>query len=147
MVRNIAKIWKLTVARIFLSASHITGFHRRHLSALSAIRWVSGVRLAAGRPLVGPSDNCEREAAVSARRDYQPAAHVGASVCAWHAGQSATRRSRSKSEPPWARLTTWWTLEDAPAGRRPRSASGRAERPPGFRLCMWFPRGLTRVKS
>ena len=73
-VRNIAKIWKLTVARIFLSASHITGFHRRHLSALSAIRWVSGVRLAAGRPLVGPSDNCEREAAVSARRDYQPAA-------------------------------------------------------------------------
>ncbi len=76
-VRNIAKIWKLTVARIFLSASHITGFHRRHLSALSAIRWVSGVRLAAGRPLVGPSDNCEREAAVNARRDYQPAAHVG----------------------------------------------------------------------
>jgi peptidoglycan/LPS O-acetylase OafA/YrhL len=38
-------------------------------------------------------------------------------------------------------------LEGAPAGRRPRSASGRAERPPGFRLCMWLPRGLTRVKS
>ena len=23
--------------------------------------------------------------------------------------RSSTRRSRSKSEPPWARLTTWWT--------------------------------------
>jgi hypothetical protein len=33
----------------------------------------------------------------------------GASVWAWPGRQSATRRSRSKSEPPWARLTTWWT--------------------------------------
>ena len=105
-VRNIAKIWKLTVARIFLSASHITGFHRRHLSALSAIRWVSGVRLAAGRPLVGPSDNCEREAAVSARRDYQPAAHGGGIRLRVARGAECDQAVEMEVRAAWARLTT-----------------------------------------
>jgi hypothetical protein len=38
--------------------------------------------------------------------DDQAAAREGASVCAWRGGQSAGRPSRSKSEAPWAGLTT-----------------------------------------
>src|SRR5713101_4656654 len=37
----------------------------------------SVTRRLTGRPLVGPPDDCEREAAVTARRDDQPAARVG----------------------------------------------------------------------
>src|SRR2546425_3167213 len=33
----------------------------------------------------------------------------GASVWSWHHRQSATSWSRSKSDPPCERLTTWWT--------------------------------------
>jgi hypothetical protein len=41
----------------------------------------------------------------------------GASVWAWQGGQTATSRSRSKSEPSWVRLTTWWTsTEPEPLG-------------------------------
>jgi len=38
----------------------------------------------------------------------RPAAN-GASVWSWQGRHRATRRSRSKSEPPRERLRTWWT--------------------------------------
>src|SRR5258708_21549344 len=75
-------------------------------------RAIDGPGLRADRPLISPSGHLDGEVPDAARGDEQPAARVGGhpfgygTAWVWHGGQSATRRSRSKSEPPWARLTT-----------------------------------------
>jgi hypothetical protein len=84
----------------------------RQLTRLVASR--SLARLRANRPLLGTAGDLDGEAPVAECGDDEPTARVGASVWAWHGGQSATRRSRSKSEPPWARLTAVRLLRVSP---------------------------------
>ena|SRR2546428_7486544 len=64
-------------------------------------------------PMARPLDDLERKLACAQGGHHEAPPLIGASVWSWHQRQSATSWSRSKSDPPCERLTTWWTSSAA----------------------------------
>ena len=92
-------------------------------------------RLRADGPLVSASGDLDGESPVAERGDDQAAARVGGIGLGMTRGAERHQPVEIEVRAPLGALDDVVDFEGAPAGRRPR------------RLCMWFPRGLTPVKS